>query len=88
MVPSIEMVIWVAVGGRGKLAGAVFGAILVNAAKSAFSELLPAAWLYSFGALFIASVVFFPGGILGLLQGAINKMGARLKRSPGGVVAP
>lgn len=67
IVPSIEMVIWVAVGGRGTLTGAVLGAILVNLAKSYLSESFPSAWQYSFGALFVGVVVFFPDGIMGLL---------------------
>jgi len=66
IVPSIEMVIWVAVGGRGTLTGAVIGAILVNAAKSSFSESFPDAWLYFLGFLFILVVLLFPDGITGL----------------------
>lgn len=68
IVPSIEMVIWVAVGGRGTMYGAVLGAILVNAAKSFFSENYPSAWLYLLGAVFIGVVVFFPDGLLGLVK--------------------
>jgi len=67
IVPSIEMVIWVAVGGRGTLYGAVLGAVLVNAAKSLLSETYPSAWLYLLGALFIGTVVFFPDGLLGMI---------------------
>lgn len=68
IVPSIEMVIWVAVGGRGTLKGAVLGAVLVNAAKSALSETLPNLWLYGFAALFIGVVLFFPDGLIGVFQ--------------------
>lgn len=67
VVPSIEMVIWVAVGGRATLSGAVLGALLVNAAKTSFSEAFPSAWSYFFGGLFIGSVLLFPAGLLGLL---------------------
>lgn len=67
IVPSIEMVMWVAVGGRGTLTGAVLGAVLVNMAKSYLSESFPSAWLYSLGTLFIGVVAFFPDGIMGLL---------------------
>ena len=67
VVPSIEMVLWVAVGGRGTLAGAVLGAVGVSWARSTFSESYPETWLYLLGALFIASVVFFPRGIVGSL---------------------
>lgn len=68
IVPSIEMAIWVAVGGRGTLVGAVVGALLVNAAKSSFSETFPDAWLYFIGFLFVGVVLFFPGGIVGLIK--------------------
>jgi urea transport system permease protein len=66
--PSIEMAVWVAVGGRGTLVGAVIGAILVNGAKSLLSEIYPDAWLYLLGALFIGVVLFFPEGLLGLIK--------------------
>lgn len=68
--PSVEMAIWVAVGGRATLIGAVLGAILVNIAKSLLSETYPDVWLYLLGALFIGVVVFFPDGILGLVKKA------------------
>ncbi|HHT9126068.1 MAG TPA: urea ABC transporter permease subunit UrtC [Candidatus Brocadiia bacterium] len=68
IVPSIEMVLWVAVGGRGTLVGAVLGAILVNSAKSGFSESFPSIWLYFLGALFVGVVVFFPQGLMGLFK--------------------
>ena len=62
---SIEIVIWVAIGGRGSLYGAVLGAILVNYGKSYFTGALPEAWLYVLGALFIAVTLFFPKGVVG-----------------------
>lgn len=62
---SIEIVIWVAVGGRGSLHGAILGAILVNYAKSYFTGALPEAWLYMLGGLFIAVTLFLPKGIIG-----------------------
>ncbi|KAF0807398.1 urea ABC transporter permease UrtC [Alcanivorax xiamenensis] len=68
IVPSIEMVIFCAVGGRHSLLGAVYGALLVNAAKTGFSESFPELWLYAMGALFIAVVLAFPNGIAGLYQ--------------------
>lgn len=67
VVPSIEMVIWVAIGGRASLIGAVIGALLVNYGKSFFSESFPNIWQYFIGLLFIASVLFFPKGIVGFL---------------------
>ena len=68
IVPSIEMAIWVAVGGRGTLMGAVIGAVLVNAAKSTFSESFPDVWLYFFGTMFVLVVLFFPNGVMGLFK--------------------
>ena len=69
IVPSIEIAIWVAVGGRGVLLGAIVGAILVNGAKSGLSESFPAIWQYFLGLLFIGAVLIFPAGIMGLLHG-------------------
>ncbi|HEU0289389.1 MAG TPA: urea ABC transporter permease subunit UrtC, partial [Burkholderiales bacterium] len=65
---SIEMVIWVAVGGRGTLIGAALGAVLVNYAKSTFTTgLLAPYWLFALGALFVFVTIFLPKGIMGLL---------------------
>ena len=66
IVPSIEMVIFAAVGGRFSLFGAIYGALLVNYAKSAFSESFPELWLFAMGGLFIAVVMAFPDGLAGL----------------------
>lgn len=63
---SIEIVVWVAVGGRGTLYGAVLGAILVNYAKSRFTAVLPEVWLFALGALFVSVTLFLPKGIVGL----------------------
>jgi urea transport system permease protein len=65
IVPSIEMVIFAAVGGRASLFGAVYGALLVNAGKSLFSDSFPQAWLFCMGGLFIGVVVLFPNGLVG-----------------------
>jgi urea transport system permease protein len=62
---SIEMVIWVAVGGRGTLLGAVLGAVLINYAKSLISEQLPETWLFIQGALFLLVVTALPDGLVG-----------------------
>ncbi len=64
---SIEVVIWVAVGGRGTLYGAAAGAVLVNYAKTYFTAALPDLWLYALGALFIGVTLFLPRGLTGLL---------------------
>jgi urea transport system permease protein len=68
VVPSIEMVVWVAVGGRNILWGAIAGTLLVNFAKDQISSALPSLWLYGLGALFILSVSFMPAGIAGLFK--------------------
>jgi urea transport system permease protein len=62
---SIEMVIWVAVGGRGTLIGAVLGAVLINYAKSLVSEALPETWLFIQGGLFLLVVTALPDGLVG-----------------------
>lgn len=68
IVPSIDMVIFCAVGGRLSLLGAVYGTLLVNWAKTALSESFPELWLFGLGGLFIAVVLLFPNGLAGLWQ--------------------
>jgi urea transport system permease protein len=65
---SIEVVIWVAVGGRGTLYGAILGAVLVNYAKTYLTGAFPEIWLYALGAMFVLVTLFLPRGIIGLLQ--------------------
>ena len=65
---SIEAVIWVAIGGRGTLIGAVIGAILVNASKTWFTGAFPEFWLFALGGVFIIVTLFMPKGILGLFE--------------------
>ncbi|MBI3246604.1 MAG: urea ABC transporter permease subunit UrtC [Deltaproteobacteria bacterium] len=67
---SIEMAIWVAVGGRGTLVGAVAGALLVNGAKSWCTAAFPDLWLYALGALFVVVTLFCPGGLVSLGRSA------------------
>jgi urea transport system permease protein len=67
---SIETVIWVAVGGRGTLAGAALGAVAVNAGKTWFTGVLPELWLFALGLLFVLVTLFLPNGILGTAMGA------------------
>ena len=69
VVPSIEMVVWVAIGGRYSLAGAIVGALLVNLARDAVSSAFPELWLYLMGALFIFVVTLLPRGLAGLFKG-------------------
>jgi urea transport system permease protein len=66
---SIEAVIWVAVGGRGTLYGAVLGAVLTNYAKTYFTTAFPEAWYYALGTLFVLVTIFLPRGIVGLFRG-------------------
>ncbi|WP_339489910.1 urea ABC transporter permease subunit UrtC [Pseudomonas sp. EL_65y_Pfl2_R95] len=68
IVPSIEMVIFAAVGGRMSLLGAVYGTLLVSFGKTYFSESFPELWLYLMGGLFIVVVMYFPNGIAGLWE--------------------
>ncbi|WGK70099.1 urea ABC transporter permease subunit UrtC [Candidatus Haliotispira prima] len=68
ILPSVEMAIWVAVGGRGTIIGPIIGAVVVNYTKSFFSETFPDMWLYFFGALFISIVLFLPKGLMGLIS--------------------
>ncbi len=65
---SIEIAIWVAVGGRGTLVGAIVGAVLVNYGKTYFTGALPELWLFLLGALFILVTMFLPKGVVGLAQ--------------------
>ncbi len=70
---SIEIVIWVAVGGRGTLWGAALGAFAINYAKTYFTGALPDAWLFVLGGLFIVSTLFLPKGIAGLLRAVAGR---------------
>ncbi|MBI3563470.1 MAG: urea ABC transporter permease subunit UrtC [Gammaproteobacteria bacterium] len=65
---SIELAIWVAVGGRGTLYGAVAGALVVNYAKTFFTGFLPEAWLYVLGGVFIFVTLLLPKGLVGVFQ--------------------
>lgn len=65
---SIELVVWVAIGGRGTLYGAVVGAILVNYAKTYFTAVLPEVWLFALGALFVIVTLYLPRGLVGLVS--------------------
>jgi urea transport system permease protein len=75
---SIEAVIWVAVGGRGTLYGAVAGAVLVNYAKTYLTGAFPEIWLFFLGALFVLVTIFLPRGIIGLTP-ARRRIAERLR---------
>jgi len=68
VLPSLEMVIWVAVGGRGTLMGAIIGAVGVNFARSVLTNYVPELWPFFLGGLFIAVVLVFPDGLVGLVR--------------------
>jgi len=82
IVPSIEMVIFAAVGGRMSLVGAVYGSLAVNFAKTYFSESFPELWLFLMAALFIGVVMAFPNGLAGLYESHVKPRLGR--RPPGG----
>ncbi len=85
IVPSIEMVIFAAVGGKSSLYGVIYGTLLVNTGKSLFSETFPQLWLFLMGGLFIAVVVLFPNGLAGVWDIIQKKSGpllAKLKSTP------
>jgi urea transport system permease protein len=84
VLPSIEMVVWVAAGGRGTLVGAVLGAIGVNWMQSWLTTSVPDLWLLFLGALFMGVVLFFPDGVLG----ALGRLVAWLRRPRRSASAP
>ena len=65
---SIELVVWVAIGGRTTLYGAVLGAFLVNYSKTYLTGAFPEVWLFALGALFVLVTLYLPNGIVGLLK--------------------
>jgi urea transport system permease protein len=81
IVPSIEMVIYTAVGGRLSIFGAVYGTLLVNFAKTSLSESFPELWLLGLGGLFIAVVLAFPNGLAGLWRDYVQPHLDRLMAS-------
>jgi urea transport system permease protein len=76
---SIEVVIWVAVGGRGTLTGAILGALAVNAGKTWFTGALPEFWLFALGGLFVFVTLLMPRGILGTAQDLWTRSRTRLR---------
>jgi len=85
---SIEIVVWVAVGGRGTLIGAALGAVTVNGIETVFTTIAPELWLFVLGGLFVLVTIFLPGGILGALGDLRRRLrGGRRRRSARGVPA-
>jgi urea transport system permease protein len=79
---SIEMVIWVAVGGRGTLVGAILGTLIVRLAQTFLSERYPESWLFFQGALFLIVVTVLPNGIVGLFKDLVWEKGRSLLGFP------
>jgi len=73
---SLEIVIWVAMGGRGTLYGAIIGAVLVNYGKTVLTGLMPEIWLFTLGAVFIMVTLLLPDGIVGLLKRRLQEQRA------------
>ena len=71
---SIEIVIWVAIGGRGTLYGALVGAIVVSYAKTRFTAIMPEAWLFGLGGLFVLVTLLLPKGLAGLVFNMMDKV--------------
>ena len=84
IVPSIEMVIYCAVGGRTSLLGAIYGALIVCWARTSFSEAAPQAWLLAMGSLFIIVVVAFPNGLAGVYRQYVDPLLDRIMPTPKG----
>jgi urea transport system permease protein len=87
IVPSVEMVIYAAVGGRLSLVGAVYGAVLVGSAKTFFSENFVEYWMYFIGLLFVVIVMFLPDGLAGLLDRLTARKGAPVPADAGAATA-
>src|SRR5262245_3656207 len=77
VLPSIEMIIWVAVGGRGTLLGPVVGAVGVSWLQSILTTTFPDLWLFVLGGLFVAVVLFFPDGVVGTASALVARLAAR-----------
>jgi urea transport system permease protein len=81
---SIEIVIWVAVGGRGTLIGAIIGALLVNYAKTRFTAIFPDAWLFALGAMFVVVTLYLPKGLIGF----VTQIRTKYQKSVAPSIAP
>jgi urea transport system permease protein len=78
---SIEVVVWVALGGRATLFGAIVGALVINYAKSWFTVEFPEIWLFALGGLFVLSTMYFPKGLIGFISDKLSTTKARKEKS-------
>lgn len=77
---SIEVVVWVALGGRATLFGAIFGALIINYAKSWFTVEFPEVWLFALGGIFVLSTMYFPQGVMGFISSKTQLLAKLFKR--------
>jgi urea transport system permease protein len=82
VLPSILMITWVAIGGRGTIVGAVLGALLVGWGRTRFSESRPDDWLYLQGLLFVVVVAYAPGGLVGMARSLAGFVASPFRRTP------
>jgi len=90
VLPSLEVVIWVAVGGRGTLIGAIVGAVAVNYGRSVLTNYFPEAWPFILGGLFVIVVTMFPDGLIGMLRKVRERLkapSAPVSKAAGGTAA-
>jgi len=90
VLPSLEVVIWVAVGGRGTLIGAIVGAVAVNYGRSVLTNYFPEAWPFILGGLFVIVVTMFPDGLIGMLRKVRERLkapSAPVSKAEGGTAA-
>ena len=87
VLPSIEMAIWVAVGGRGTLIGAIVGAVGVNWIRSILTNHFPELWPFFLGGLFVAVVMFFPKGVVGIFSQVQSLVPRRKSKSMNSKIA-
>lgn len=88
IIPSIEMALWVAVGGRGTLVGAGIGALFTSFSKTFFSENFPDLWLFFLGAMFIITVVFLPGGLVSVYHKITGRWFKKNEKHARGITVP
>jgi len=91
VIPSLEIVVWVATGGRGTLVGSILGAVSVNWARSYLTGKVPELWPHILGGLFIGVVLFFPNGLIGLpkqIFGLVKKIRNKVQKRSGSTPKP